>query len=78
MSVSPEEAATIEAVAALTGKFAEVINFEDPAISLNALADVAALLITDANDPESVRDQFVAALDATLDTLTFMPAELRR
>lgn len=78
MSVSPEEAADIEAVAALSLKFGEVVNFNDIGLSLTALADTVAALLQEADDPETARNLFVAQLDATLDTLTFMPAELRR
>lgn len=76
--MSAEQVAKIEAIAALTKKFADVLDFEDVGLSLNALADAAALLINEAGDPESVRNQFVAALDASLDIrcgLMYEPGE---
>lgn len=78
MTVSAEEAATIRGCEALSNKVGEVLNFDDINLSLNALADVVAVLLQEADDPETARNQFVAALDATLETLTFLPPELRR
>lgn len=78
MNVPPERAAQIEAVAALSNKVGEVLNFDDISLSLNALADTVAVIINDLDDPETARNQFVAVLDGALDLLTFMPQELRR
>lgn len=78
MIVSTEQAAEIEAVAALSNKIGEVLNFDDLSLSLNALADTVAVVINGLDDPETARNQFVAALDGALDLLTFMPQELRR
>lgn len=78
MPVTPEEAAQIEAVAALSNKVGEVLDFSDISLCLQALVDTAAAIISDLDDPETARNQFVAALDGTLDLLTFMPQELRR
>lgn len=78
MSVSAAQAAQIEAVAALTHKIGEVLNLDDISLSLNALVDTVAVIITGTDDPETTRNQFVAGLDAALDLLTFMPQELRR
>lgn len=76
MSVPSEEAAKIDAIADLSKKFGDVLNFDDIGLSLNALADTAACLINGASDPETVRNQFVAALDQALDMLTFMLRDL--
>lgn len=73
MTVSPKQAAEIEAVAAVSEKIGAVLNFDDLSLSLNALADTAAILINSADDPETARNQFVSALDGALDLLTFMP-----
>lgn len=78
MSVSAEQARQINATAALSKKIGDVLNFDDMTLSLSALADTVAVIITALDDPETARNEFVAALDAALELLTFMPQELRR
>lgn len=76
MSKSRAEIANIEAIEVLSRKFIELLNPVDVGQFMNALADTAAVIIHDASDPETVRNQFVAALDQSLDMLTYMPPDM--